>query len=198
MQGTYRTFVRNARFVTPDSAPHIAFMAACVVEMHSLDMGAAYEHAFSAVRQLAQLLRAGLAQRSQQALQEVYSWPTLHALELWARLLACLADRGVCPFRLSGLACCSGACRCHSGHEVLQEVYGWPTLRALQLWACFLSSLPGHAVRPFCLSKPCSVYLCLSIWKASRAGDVLLAQPACPGALGTPPVLPPRSSNWST
>lgn len=96
VQGTYRTFVRNARFVTPDSAPHIAFMAACVVEMHSLDMGAAYEHAFSAVRQLAQLLRAGLAQRSQQALQEVYSWPTLHALELWARLLSSLSDRAVC------------------------------------------------------------------------------------------------------
>ncbi|KAK9822072.1 hypothetical protein WJX74_004970 [Apatococcus lobatus] len=93
LKGTYRTFVRNARFVTPDSAPHIAFMAACVVEMHSLDMGAAYEHAFSAVRQLAQLLRAGLAQRSQQALQEVYSWPTLHALELWARLLSSLSDR---------------------------------------------------------------------------------------------------------
>ena len=72
-------------------------MAACVVEMHSLDMGAAYEHAFSAVRQLAQLLRAGLAQRSQQALQEVYSWPTLHALELWARLLSSLSDRTVRP-----------------------------------------------------------------------------------------------------
>ena len=72
-------------------------MAACVVEMHSLDMGAAYEHAFSAVRQLAQLLRAALAQRSQQALQEVYSWPTLHALELWARLLSSLSDRTVRP-----------------------------------------------------------------------------------------------------
>ena len=37
-QGVYRTYVSNAKFVSSASAPHIAFMSTCIVELWGLDM----------------------------------------------------------------------------------------------------------------------------------------------------------------
>lgn len=72
-------------------------MASCVVEMFGLDMAASYQQAFSAIRQLAVLLRGALAMRSKDAFREVYCWQTLNCLELWAKLLAAHADKQVGP-----------------------------------------------------------------------------------------------------
>ena len=47
LQGVYRTFVQNAKFVNAASVPHIHFMASCVVEMFGLNMPASYEQAFT-------------------------------------------------------------------------------------------------------------------------------------------------------
>ena len=57
LQGVYRSFVQNAKFVNASSVPHIHFMASCVVEMFGLDMAASYQQAFTAIRQLAVLLQ---------------------------------------------------------------------------------------------------------------------------------------------
>ncbi len=92
-QGVYRAFVRNAKFMTPSSAPHVAFMGNCVVELFGLDMGAAYEHAFVYIRELAALLRGALSARTKDAFREVYCWQTVNTLELWAKLLAAHHDK---------------------------------------------------------------------------------------------------------
>ncbi len=84
----------GARFVSAGSAPHIAFMGACVIELHGLDPAAAYEHAFLAVRGLAGVLRGALSNKTKDAFRSVYCWQTVAALELWARLLAAHAGAG--------------------------------------------------------------------------------------------------------
>lgn len=92
----YRAFVRNAKFMTPSSVPHVAFLGSCVVEMFGLDMGIAYEHAFTYIRQLAALLRSALSHKTKDAFREVYCWQTVNTLELWAKLLAAHNDKEVC------------------------------------------------------------------------------------------------------
>ena len=94
-QGIYRAFVRNAKFMTPASAPHIAFLGSCVVEMFGLDMSVAYEHAFTYIRQLAAVLRSALSNKTTDAFREVYCWQTINTLELWAKLLAAHSDKKV-------------------------------------------------------------------------------------------------------
>ena len=91
----YRSFVSNAKFVNAATTPHIAFMASCVVEVFGLDMGAAYEHAFTYIKQLAVLLRAALSMKTKDAFREVYCWQTVNCLELWAKVLAAHADKQV-------------------------------------------------------------------------------------------------------
>lgn len=95
LQGVYRSFVQNAKFVNAASVPHIHFMASCVVEMFGLDMAASYQQAFTGIRQLAVLLRGALAMRTKDAFREVYCWQTVNCLELWAKVLAAHADKQV-------------------------------------------------------------------------------------------------------
>ncbi|BDA42546.1 Nucleolar complex protein 2 homolog [Coccomyxa sp. Obi] len=93
VKGIYRAFVRNAKFMTPASAPHVAFLGSCVVEMFGLDMSVAYEHAFTYIRQLAAVLRSALSNKTTDAFREVYCWQTINTLELWAKLLAAHNDK---------------------------------------------------------------------------------------------------------
>ncbi len=95
MQGAYRVFVVNAKFMSPASLPHINFMASCVVEIFGLDSTAAYEHAFGYLRQLAVLIKNAHSQKSKEAFREVYCWQTANSLELWAKLLSTHADKEV-------------------------------------------------------------------------------------------------------
>ena len=95
LQGVYRSFVSNAKFVNAATTPHIAFMASCVVEVFGLDMGASYEHAFTYIKQLAVLLRAALSMKTKDAFREVYCWQTVNCLELWAKVLAAHSDKQV-------------------------------------------------------------------------------------------------------
>ena len=108
----YRSFVSNAKFVNAATSPHIAFMASCVVEVFGLDMGAAYEHAFTYIKQLAMLLRAALSMKTKDAFREVYCWQTVNCLELWAKVLAAHADKQVraCA-SLHGFFAAGWACR---------------------------------------------------------------------------------------
>lgn len=112
LQGVYRSFVSNAKFVNAATTPHIAFMASCVVEVFGLDMGAAYEHAFTYIKQLAVLLRAALSMKTKDAFREVYCWQTVNCLELWAKVLAAHADKQVrACVPLHGFLAARCACR---------------------------------------------------------------------------------------
>ena len=91
LKGAYRAFVRAAKFVTPASAPRLALMSACVVDLYaSAPAAAAYAAAFGYVRQLAQLVRGALDAKAKEGYRTVYCWQTVSCLELWARLLAAL------------------------------------------------------------------------------------------------------------
>lgn len=95
LQGVYRAFVVNAKFMSVSSAAHIDFMATCVIEIFGLDSAAAYEHGFTYIKQLAVLLRGALSMKTKDAFREVYCWQTVNTLELWTRLLATHADKEV-------------------------------------------------------------------------------------------------------
>jgi len=91
LKGAYRAFVKAAKFVTPASAPRLALMSACVVDLYaSAPPAAAYAAAFGYVRQLAQLVRGALDAKAKEGYRSVYCWQTVSCLELWARLLAAL------------------------------------------------------------------------------------------------------------
>lgn len=83
----YRAFVRNAKFMSPASAPHVAFMGNCVVELFGLDMGAAYEHAFVAIRELAALLRGAMSAKTKDAFREVYCWQVCYRMPCFFQAL---------------------------------------------------------------------------------------------------------------
>ena len=110
LQGVYRSFVANAKFVNPSSLPHISFMGACVVELYGLDANTAYSHAFTHVKELAVLLRTALISKSADAFRDVYCWQTINCLELWARLLAAHADKQVLARRRLSCAMTNFAC----------------------------------------------------------------------------------------
>ena len=81
--------------MTQSSAPDVAFVGSCVVEMYGLDLARAYEHAFTYIKQLASLLRGAMSSQSKDAYREVYCWQTVNTLELWSKLLAAHHDKEV-------------------------------------------------------------------------------------------------------
>ncbi|GLI62328.1 hypothetical protein VaNZ11_004935, partial [Volvox africanus] len=93
LKGVYRTFISNSKFVSAASAPHIAFMATCLVDLWGIDMEASYQHAFIAVRQLAQLMRTALTSKTTDSYKAVYCWQTVNCLELWAKVLGAHNDK---------------------------------------------------------------------------------------------------------
>eukprot|EP00877_Chromochloris_zofingiensis_P001779 jgi/Chrzof1/11601/Cz06g01210.t1 len=93
LKGVYRTYASNAKFVSPATLPHLSFMSACMVEMTGLDLAASYQLAFSAIRDLAVLLRNALSMKTADAYKEVYCWQTVNCLEVWSRVLSAHASR---------------------------------------------------------------------------------------------------------
>lgn len=85
LQGVYRTFLANAKFVSAASAPHIAFMSTCCVELWGLDLSASYAHAFSAIRQLALSLRGALSMKTPDAYKEVREAGAQVRIYMWNR-----------------------------------------------------------------------------------------------------------------
>ena len=49
-------------------------------------MQASYQHAFTAVRQLAALMRTALSSKSADSYKAVYCWQTVNCMELWAKV----------------------------------------------------------------------------------------------------------------
>lgn len=83
LKGIYLNYIRNAKFVNPQSSPLIEFMATSVVELYSLDYVAAYQHAFVYIRQLAIHLRNSIQQKTKTAYQNVYNWQFINSLKVW-------------------------------------------------------------------------------------------------------------------
>lgn len=87
LKAVYKSFVSASKFFTAASAPSIRFMASCAVEMYGIDLGATYQHAFVAVKDLASQMRQALTSKSKESYKEVYCWQTINSLELWVTVL---------------------------------------------------------------------------------------------------------------
>ena len=88
MRGFVRAFQSVARQGTQAARPSLRLMADCVVEVLGVDLSAAYQQAFAALRALAMQLRDALSMKSKDAYLQVYCWQTVHSLDLWERVVS--------------------------------------------------------------------------------------------------------------
>jgi len=83
----YLSYVKNCKFTSPSTLPHINFMRRSLVEVLGLDHNLAYYQAFIQIRQLAIHLRNAIVNPKKEGIQAVYNWQFIHSLELWGSLL---------------------------------------------------------------------------------------------------------------
>ncbi|XP_053961794.1 nucleolar complex protein 2 homolog [Anastrepha ludens] len=93
LKAMYLSYVRNSKFVSPNTLPSINFMRRSLVEMFALDLNASYQHAFLYIRQLAIHLRNAVILKKKDSIQAVYNWQYMNSLHLWADLLGATANK---------------------------------------------------------------------------------------------------------
>jgi nucleolar complex protein 2 len=84
----YLNYVKNCKFVSPNTLPSINFMRRSLAEMFGLDMNASYNIVFMFVRQLAIHLRNAYTDRKKENVMAVYNWQYVNSLRLWGDVLA--------------------------------------------------------------------------------------------------------------
>ncbi|KAF8591770.1 Noc2-domain-containing protein [Ramaria rubella] len=90
LKGTYLTLVRSSKTTSVHSLPNITLMKNSALELYCAaeHSGAAYQHAFGYIRQLAILLRGGMKSMTKEAYKQVYNWQFAHCVDFWALVLA--------------------------------------------------------------------------------------------------------------
>jgi len=84
----YITYIKNSKFVSPNTLPGISFMRRSLIEMFLLDEGVAYTLAFLYIRQLAIHLRNGIVVHRKESIQACYNWQYMASLALWTEMLS--------------------------------------------------------------------------------------------------------------
>lgn len=94
LKGTYLTLVRSSKSTSPHTLPSINLMKNSASEIYSLPFaqGAAYQHAFGYIRQLAILLRNSMKVKSKEGFKQVYNWQYVHSIDFWCIVLARACD----------------------------------------------------------------------------------------------------------
>lgn len=87
LKAMYMSYVRNSKFVSPNTLPGINFMRRSLVEMFALDLNIAYQHVFLYIRQLAIHLRNAVILKKKDSFQSVYNWQFVNSIRLWVDLL---------------------------------------------------------------------------------------------------------------
>ncbi|XP_017132523.1 nucleolar complex protein 2 homolog [Drosophila elegans] len=93
LKAMYLAYVRNSKFVSPNTLPGINFMRRSLVEMFALDLNVSYQHAFLYIRQLAIHLRNAVILKKKDSFQAVYNWQFINSMRLWADLLGASANK---------------------------------------------------------------------------------------------------------
>eukprot|EP00756_Hemistasia_phaeocysticola_P046517 Hpha_TRINITY_DN202_c0_g1::TRINITY_DN202_c0_g1_i1::g.83544::m.83544/K14833/NOC2; nucleolar complex protein 2 len=94
LKGLYLTFVKNARSFQQMNYSLISSIMNQCVDLCGIDLGAAYQHVFMYVRQLAVYLRAALQSGAgEEAFRHVYNWQYINSLRLWAMAVARYHDK---------------------------------------------------------------------------------------------------------
>lgn len=93
LKAMYLSYVRNSKFVSPNTLPAINFMRRSLSEMFGLDLNVSYQHVFLYIRQLAIHLRNAMTLKKKDSFQAVYNWQYINSIRLWSELLATTVDR---------------------------------------------------------------------------------------------------------
>ncbi|XP_055623962.1 nucleolar complex protein 2 homolog [Toxorhynchites rutilus septentrionalis] len=93
LKNMYLAYVKNSKFVSPNTLPGINFMRRSLTEMFTLDMSVSYQHVFLYIRQLAIHLRNAVILQKKDSFQYIYNWQYVNSLKLWTNVLAVTYDK---------------------------------------------------------------------------------------------------------
>ncbi|CAI9106671.1 OLC1v1005876C1 [Oldenlandia corymbosa var. corymbosa] len=98
-KGLYKAYVLNSQYVTETKLQDIQFLRNCFTKLLKVDLGAAYQHAFIFIRQLAMILNENFARRKKnnslkEIFRKVYSWKFMNCLELWTGAVCAYSSEG--------------------------------------------------------------------------------------------------------
>ncbi|XP_035898562.1 nucleolar complex protein 2 homolog [Anopheles stephensi] len=90
----YLAYVKNSKFVSPNTLPNINFMRRSLGEMFLLNFNVSYQHMFLYIRQLAIHLRNAVILQKKDSFQYIYNWQYINSLKLWGDVLGAAHAHG--------------------------------------------------------------------------------------------------------
>jgi nucleolar complex protein 2 len=87
LKASYLTFRQTCRITNAHTLPTISFMMNCLGELYGLRSSTSYQFAFVYIRQLAMSLRAATTAKTAESFKNLYHWPFVHCIKLWATII---------------------------------------------------------------------------------------------------------------
>ncbi|XP_035785328.1 nucleolar complex protein 2 homolog [Anopheles albimanus] len=94
LKSMYLVYVKNSKFVSPNTLPNINFMRRSLTEMFLLNFNISYQHMFLYIRQLAIHLRNAVILQKKDSYQYIYNWQYMNSLKLWGDVLGAAHSHG--------------------------------------------------------------------------------------------------------